>query len=334
MAWFPGAIRKEVTRHRTSLVLVNGRYRAVVFHIAVSDSASLFNYFNQPGNPTSHFYVRKTGVVEQYVDTQFRAPAQLEGNPTCISIETEGGTEAGCSGTWTAEQVNALTDLTVWLNQVGGLPLVAMPNSLPASVGVGYHRLGINPWRVSGGETWSDATGKECPCDHRIAQIPGILAAAQQGGDVPLTQAEIDQIAAATQAAVWARVLGSSPASTIMVRLDPGPGGIGPLIRDKSWEKITPDALTGADQTVLDLLRFAQGDARNAQTTLGAGGDVNTQLDRMETTLNAVVVPTAAEIATAVVALLQPGEITQAEVEAAIRNVMSDVWCAPPVTGV
>src|SRR6266508_4205161 len=99
MAWLDGAIRKEVTRHRTLMA----RYDAVVNHIAVSDGASLFNYFNTPGNPTSHFYIRKAGSLgpnagmadyEQYVDTDFRAPAQLEGNHRCISIETQGGVGA------------------------------------------------------------------------------------------------------------------------------------------------------------------------------------------------------------------------------------------------
>lgn len=179
MAWFPGAIRKVVARHRTPMA----RHRGVCNHIAVSEAPSLFGYFNQPGSPTSHFYVRRSGVVEQYVDTQFRAPAQLEGNATMISIETQGGVRNVDSEPWTEDQVVTLARIAAWANRIHGIPLVRMPDSRPASTGIGYHRLGVNPWRVSGGETWSQSYGKICPGAGKIAQIPRIIALARQGGE-------------------------------------------------------------------------------------------------------------------------------------------------------
>jgi hypothetical protein len=193
MAWFPGAIRKEVTRHRTPM----SRYRGHCLHIAVSEGSSLFNYFNIPGNPTSHFYVRYTGVVEQYVDTRFVAPAQVEGNPTMIGTETQGGTTNLNTVGWTAAQLETIARLNAWLHETHGVPLMAMHDSLPSSTGVGYHRLGIDPWRVDGGEHWSNFYAKECPGDKRIAEVAGTITRAiqiVQGEPVALTLEDADLV--------------------------------------------------------------------------------------------------------------------------------------------
>jgi N-acetylmuramoyl-L-alanine amidase len=176
VGWYPGAIRKEVTRHRTRME----RHRGICEHVAVSEAASLFNYFNQSGNPTSHFYVRKDGKVEQYVDTIYIAPCQLDGNPTLISIETQGGVNNPDSEPWTAAQCESLAGIAAWAHKLHGIPLKSMPNSLPSSTGVGYHRLGVDPWRVPNGEKWSSAYGKICPGTGKIAQIPGIITRANQ----------------------------------------------------------------------------------------------------------------------------------------------------------
>jgi len=71
MAWYPGAIRKEIKKFRTPMRVTN---RAFILHVAVSEAASLYGYFSGAA-VASHFYVRKNGTVEQYVDTRFQAPA-------------------------------------------------------------------------------------------------------------------------------------------------------------------------------------------------------------------------------------------------------------------
>ncbi|HEY5989643.1 MAG TPA: N-acetylmuramoyl-L-alanine amidase, partial [Streptosporangiaceae bacterium] len=175
MAWFPGAIRKEVTRFNPGgdLARLRIKGRGICDHVAASEAASLFNYFNEPGNPCSHFYVRRSGIIEQYVDTDWVAPANLEGNPTLLSIETQGGaTESTVdSEPWEPAALDALIQLHIWLQKIDGFPIQEMPNSLSISKGVGYHRLGIDPWRVSGGELWSRSTGKLCPGLEKIRQI-------------------------------------------------------------------------------------------------------------------------------------------------------------------
>ena len=267
MAWLPGAIRKEVTRHRTPIELIGGQYRGVVYHIAASEGASLFNYFNQPGNPTSHFYVRYDGTVEQYVDTRYRAPAQLDGNPTLISIETQGGTADtpnqpnSCDQQqWTTSQREALAQITAWLHGINGMPLIPMTSSRSESRGVGYHRLGVDPYRVNGGERWSTAYGKACPCEDRIMSIPGIITRAQAiaEGDMPLTQQDVDAVVAG----VWGKLMGDVPASTIMVRLNPGTDGMDASIREESWNKQTTSTIDGSAISVLDLLRQVHGDTK------------------------------------------------------------------------
>ena len=194
MAILQGAIVKIVARHNTPRV---GK-RGFCLHIAVSNGASLFIYFNQPGNPTSHFYVRSTGNTdgmadfEQYVDTKYRAPANLEGNPTLISLETQGGVGDDLDRPWSATMAKRIAWILAECHRLDGIPLQLMPNSLPASTGVGYHRLGVDPWRVDAGELWSSAYGKVCPGGARIAQIPDIITRAQQiaGGELDMAIAD------------------------------------------------------------------------------------------------------------------------------------------------
>lgn len=338
MPWFPGAIVKEVTRHRT----LRSSDRGIVNHIAVSEGASLFNYFNQPGNPTSHFYVRYDGDVEQYVDTKYRAPAQLEGNPTLISIETQGGVVRG--QTWTAAQLETLAQIAAWCSKVHGIPLIPMTSSRAIAQGVGYHRLGVDPWRVNGGELWSSAYGKTCPEDQRIDQIPGIITRARAiaAGDTeaPVTPEEMNTLAAL----IWSYKVGATPGEsvgTIMARLNPGTAGIGSHVRDKVWDKDTTSTRDNSAIKTLDLLRQAHGDSSRTIETLSEGGPINSQLDAIHTTLTdedaqtdrietAVTTPldpaTIAGIATAVAAAMPPGEpVSQEALEAALRNVLGSL---------
>jgi len=196
--WMPGVIRKEVTRHRTRMTA-----RRFVFHAAVSGSSSLFDFFNQPGNPTSHFYVRADGTIEQYVNTDYQAPAQLEGNHDCASVESQDMADGfpAWSGSdvpaWSVSQVAALARIAAWVASMHQIPLLTLPDSRNGRTGYGYHRLGVDPWRVAGGELWSKSYGKVCPGNNRIAQIPQVIARAQQivGGDDDMTPDQAQTLA-------------------------------------------------------------------------------------------------------------------------------------------
>lgn len=185
MARYPGAIWKPITAKTRSRLTV---YNRMNLHVAVSEGDSLFSFFNQPGIADSHFYVRRDGTVEQYVDTAYRAYADLEGNDATISVETQGmGT-----GGWTPAQRESLARLYAWAVKTHGIAKKLATNSKvgTSSHGLSWHRLGCDGnfpalpsilagrLQRGGGMHYSRSYGKICPGDDRIKQIPSIFARA------------------------------------------------------------------------------------------------------------------------------------------------------------
>ena len=198
MAIFPGAIYKPITaaKGRKALTLHN----RVNLHVAVSEAASLHPAFNKTGKVDSHMYVLKDGSVEQYVDTDLRAFADLDGNDATISIETQGGVKDPQGEPWTAAQVATLARIFAWAVATHGVkPQLATSAQLgESSKGLSWHRLGVDgnfPASPSplagrtqrgGGMHYSTSRGKVCPGDAKILQIPEILA---------LAAADVEQVA-------------------------------------------------------------------------------------------------------------------------------------------
>lgn len=227
MVLYDEAKFRPVTRYKPgvagSIATKMPTVRRLILHTAVSGKASLFSQFNVPDTPTSHFYVLHDGTVEQYINTAFRSSANLSGNRDSVTVESQdvGGpfpvwdTRGSDVPAWTPKQVEALARLAAWVHVAHGVPLVLMPSSKPGTRGVGWHRQGIDPFRVTGGEVWSKAKGKVCPGDRRVDQVPKIIAramkiAAEQTRDVPRTPMVVK----------------------------PGPGGIKPPARppDDRWK--------------------------------------------------------------------------------------------------
>jgi hypothetical protein len=153
--------------------------RRLVFHTAVSSASSLHDFFNVPGRPTPHFYVNKIGVIEQYIDTSYRATACLDGNHDCIAVESWDGTEIV---PWTNAQVEACAWISAYCMTEHHIPVERLRSSKPGTTGVGWHRLGIDGnfadppgtllgGRVKGGEHWSESFGKLCPGDPKILGV-------------------------------------------------------------------------------------------------------------------------------------------------------------------
>jgi hypothetical protein len=198
MARFPGAIWKPITasKGRRALTVHN----RVNLHVAVSEASSLHGFFNQSGIADSHFYVRRDGVVEQYVDTSMNAFADLEGNDATISVETQGFG----GGEWTTAQLEFLACIFAWAAETHGIPvrLASSSKTDSTSRGLSWHRLGIDGnfpalpsilagrLQRGGGMHYSQSTGKECPGSQRIPQIPGILARAQELLGAPTIEPE------------------------------------------------------------------------------------------------------------------------------------------------
>src|SRR5690606_34246051 len=185
MARFRGAIWKPITANK-------GRKRLTVhnrvnLHVAVSEGSSLHSYFNKSGIPDSHFYVRRDGTVEQYVDTSMRAFADLEGNDATISIETQGMGK----GKWTPQQVESLAQIYAWPVRTHGVARRIASDSKPGASPRGVSGRGLGrggDFRSSGcvagrlqrggGTLYSPARGKECPGSDGIQQVPQIFARA------------------------------------------------------------------------------------------------------------------------------------------------------------
>ena len=204
MAWLEGATRKEIGKHRRRLVTP----RRLIFHTAVANVDSLYGFFSS-ASVCSHWYTQERGGIEQYVDTQFQAPAQRQGNYDCLSVESWDGygvtwKQGDPVPPWTDEQMEAHVAIAVFANQTHGIPLELLPDSRAGRWGVGYHRLGCDPWRVEGGELWSSSYGKICPGLARIRQVPEIISEARRrtGEDMAFTELQEKRLKALEEA-IW-----------------------------------------------------------------------------------------------------------------------------------
>ena len=151
--------------------------RGLIGHIAVSSSPDL------RGDPNGNcwtFYLPEQGPAIQQIDLDYVSGSSRAGDATCATFESQGGLGPDVNRQrWNANQVWWAARILRHLHDTEGVPLEVMENSLPTSRGFGTHRLGIDPYRVPGGESWSTKYGKECPGDARHAQRAEIVALAR-----------------------------------------------------------------------------------------------------------------------------------------------------------
>jgi hypothetical protein len=162
---YPEAIKKRINPGENDPRIVPSM---AILHVAVTDIKSLFRFFNGPsGGIESHFYIRKSGKIEQYRSVNFEADANYKANSYevdgvvygAVSIETAGF----ALGWWNKEQKQAIKALLKWLHEEHGIPLKPVTKALPpvAEGGVGYH---------SQFKSWSPVA-KSCPGPNRIRQF-------------------------------------------------------------------------------------------------------------------------------------------------------------------
>lgn len=185
----------------------------VCLHTMVGTLAGTDSMFENDGfgGTESHWGVGGDGACIQWQDMAYSADANLEGWHRVLSIEN-----ADIGAPWFPQwsgsnvprfsepQAERLVDLVAWVcskeahadcpsswacHQVG-IPPVFVPDSKPGRRGICVHRQGIDGnfpdtpllrGRVSGGEKWSESTGKACPGDRRILQtaneiVPAVRA--------------------------------------------------------------------------------------------------------------------------------------------------------------
>lgn len=116
------------------------RPRFIVAHVMQGTEAGTDAWFHNPASRVSaHFGVAKSGLVEQYVDTDYEAYAEMAYNGVGISIEHE-----GYSGQHlTADQMNADARLFEWIRSTAGVPLLWREDGLGGPGVVGHGELGL-----------------------------------------------------------------------------------------------------------------------------------------------------------------------------------------------
>jgi hypothetical protein len=179
MALCPFAERRPVPAHSGARTARMG----VVGHVTAGH-ASPYGQFGNPANQASaHFCVMADGTVEQYVDTDLIAWAEMSGNSLYISIETEGlPTEA-----LTAAQMASLAKLIAWCHDLEHVwPLTMVDHG---GTGVTTHAH----WPSGHGDpAWGNHA---CPGPLRSAQLAQIVNALAAAPPPPSsTTPEVDMI--------------------------------------------------------------------------------------------------------------------------------------------
>ena len=174
MALCPFATQKPVTSHGGPI----GKILGVVIHVTAGEGDP-YNEFANPNNQvSSHFGILNgqggtvDGVIEQYVDTSLESWAQMAGNMTYLSVETEGEP----TDPLTPAQLASFARLYAWMHSEHGIPFVI--TDTPGTPGFITHG--------DGGVPWGDHI--DCPGPQRKAQRQAILNAAQPSPPSPTTQ--------------------------------------------------------------------------------------------------------------------------------------------------
>ncbi len=159
--WLPDAIRRPIAASPNDPMIVPV---GDVFHVAVSETASLFEFFD--GNPTgieATGYIRRDGTVEQYRPLNVQCDAQSAGNSWFDNGRLVGlnswETQGMGPGEWTPEQIATIKRIISWKHDVWGVPSRVCPT--PTSAGFGYHRL-FDAWNPH---------SHSCPGPDRVRQF-------------------------------------------------------------------------------------------------------------------------------------------------------------------
>lgn len=176
MVWFDCATRKPISTNMGGSLTAN---LGLILHHAVANG-SLFSFFNSPSAQVSaHFWVSKTGVIEQYVPANIVAWHAKQLNGTYLGVETEGCAVPPYAEPLTPQAKDALARIYAEGARRFGWPF-ALANS-DGQRGFGFHRMAVNT---------------ACPCDVRVNARSEILAIAKGGTPPPTIRKGLNMIAA------------------------------------------------------------------------------------------------------------------------------------------
>lgn len=209
MAICPFANQRLLPENKTQSKI---KPRIVILHTAVDSPGptDLARYFARADvGAESHFYVWYDGRIDQMMDTNVRADANYKANDFAISIETEDEGKPD-QLPWTPAQMDSLVKLTAWCCETHGIPKKKVETWNGA--GIGYHSQ-FND--ASGNTPWSIHDGKTCPGKVRRTQVPEVIRRVSgvvlvpEGGDDPVTDADIEKIANAVALKIVPKITGS-----------------------------------------------------------------------------------------------------------------------------
>ena len=163
---FPKAVWKGPIPNETRRAMVRP-IMGLVLHVEQGSEAGTNSWFHNPGAQASaHFGNPFKGPLDEWVDTDDKAWAEVAGNSRWISDEHEG--YSGKAPAPTASQIENDAELLAWLHAHEGVP-IRISNS-PNRSGLGWHGMGGAAW---GGHL-------TCPGDRILAARPQIIARARQ----------------------------------------------------------------------------------------------------------------------------------------------------------
>lgn len=137
----------------------------LVLHIEEGTETGTDAWFHNPGAQASaHFGNPKSGPLDQWVDTDDKAWAEVDGNARWISVEHEGNS----GDELTNSQLNNDAQLLAWLHATEGVPLAMSNTPLSNTPGLTFH--------AAGGATWGDHP--DCPGFPIAAARPAIITSA------------------------------------------------------------------------------------------------------------------------------------------------------------
>jgi len=137
-----------------------GTVNGLVLHIEEGTEPGTDAWFHNPTSIVSaHFGNPKSGPLQQWVDTDDMAYAEVNGNPNWISVEHEGNS----GDSLTASQIQNDAELLAWLFRQYGFTLQVCDD--PSGQGVAGH--------VTGGAAWGNHL--DCPGAPIMAQRQSIV---------------------------------------------------------------------------------------------------------------------------------------------------------------
>lgn len=268
MAKCPFAVQRilpeSATQHRITP-------RIIIDHTQAG-TGSLYGYWASAGvGLEDHFQVLLDGTIEQHMDTEVQADANLEANRWvedgesfgAIAIETENSRAAtdlayrGGQGAaafdrdpWTPEQIASLIRLHDWLADTHPT-ILRQRCDRPLGAGLGYHSMwgtGPTPWIPY------KSRGKKCPGDARIEQHNRLLLPAFVGGTSAPTKDWSDM---ATKAEIEAAVKAGVKAALAEEAWNKTRGSLGYMLRGISRAVLEPsEPAEGAKPNAFQLLRI------------------------------------------------------------------------------